>query len=802
MNYRKKNIARLLILLTIMFAMTFGHGLAKKYEPIYEYKMENADTYNQYYEAIGGLVRTADSTGRSYSYVDYEGNLKGSTYMINRFYETHSMIFDDDSTKMFVNNDFEVIIRDAELKDMLPEEYKDYHQVHYIGEGIYAVESRGRTAYFNRNKEFLLEPFKYSGIFYFHEGRTFLFEPEENRLYIADTHLKIIGEIDKSIGSFYIDDGVGGYSDGMLLNFNSNLQLYGFIGLDGKMALDYQFDIAEDFNQGYAIVFDRERGYNFIDKSGNIVFDRYALDLKKTPSDFYLWYDGITTVILNEKLQPVYRWGYNIIEEGSCGDYVLAYRAGEHSLYDLGGNLLKQYPFIYYLGDNVFHVNGGILLSSPSGVKHLKADANLTLYQTYDFKCVDNKANLVLDLTQYDAVWSFKEGFARVRKNGLYGFIDNKGNEVVPPEYILAEEMRGGYALLYSKDGIRRALNAKGEVNLVERPGAQEAYYAYEPPASPYTIFEKNGKYGIKENATEQIVLQPTYAEITDFFYIGEHCAGFFQISDDNGKVGFYNANLNIVCKPKYSYLSIYVEYGEILGYYGFNSDFEILNLDGTLAYKGIYRDYEWRHIDDQYRLVRVRGDFGDDSDMFSYLKKLDTLEVIMPLRRGRVKDIDGNYVTNTYKSEIDGRSKLFREVYDFVNKKTTFTDKTMHDQWAMQDGYMLYSNKYTRDYYLVDAYGNPYLEDEKLDNILYPIFDGKFIFSRDTEAGIMDLEGNVLRSGYTILEEYIDGISTVYINFDKGYLDMNLEEVIKVGEYDIVYPFKDGLGLIGNVRE
>ena len=36
---------------------------------------------------------------------------------------------------------------------------------------------------------------------------------------------------------------------------------------------------------------------------------------------------------------------------------------------------------------------------------------------------------------KYDGVWDFQEGLAQVVLNGKWGFVNEKGEEVVPPKY-------------------------------------------------------------------------------------------------------------------------------------------------------------------------------------------------------------------------------------------------------------------------------------------------------------------------------------------------------------------------------
>ena len=77
-------------------------------------------------------------------------------------------------------------------------------------------------------------------------------------------------------------------------------------------------------------------------------------------------------------------------------------------------------------------------------------------------KCgfVNTEGKEVMSL--YDGVWAFREGLAGVRLDGKWGFINTKGEAVIPPQYDDVEDFYEGFArvMLNDKCGL---INSVGE---------------------------------------------------------------------------------------------------------------------------------------------------------------------------------------------------------------------------------------------------------------------------------------------------------------------------------------------------
>ena len=54
---------------------------------------------------------------------------------------------------------------------------------------------------------------------------------------------------------------------------------------------------------------------------------------------------------------------------------------------------------------------------------------------------------------RYDKAEMFREGLAAVQRNGKWGFIDQKGNEIIPPKFDRIDHVfSGGRAIIYDKE--------------------------------------------------------------------------------------------------------------------------------------------------------------------------------------------------------------------------------------------------------------------------------------------------------------------------------------------------------------
>lgn len=113
----------------------------------------------------------------------------------------------------------------------------------------------------------------------------------------------------------------------------------------------------------------------------------------------------------------------------------------------------------YELRSEIFH-RMGLLQSASSLVE--KEQINLVLDKDAEGKVLPMFALASLKTNaRYSLVENYREGFARIRKNQVYGFLNLNGEEAIPSQYEQAEPFNDGKALVKRTDWF--FVNTKGE---------------------------------------------------------------------------------------------------------------------------------------------------------------------------------------------------------------------------------------------------------------------------------------------------------------------------------------------------
>jgi hypothetical protein len=240
---------------------------------------------------------------------------------------------------------------------------------------------------------------------------------------------------------------------------------WGYMDGEGNMKIDFKYDLAQNFNEGYASVALGNMPC-LIDVNENRVIDtgiyqfigtyseglvpvmdykyrRYYLDNKgkvviTLPKEIYdsrSFYSGLARV--GKKIDIVQnKFGFDISNLG----YKFGYMRKDGSM---------ATEFIFDDGDDIENGYARFLQGQRFGV--LNQDAQIVLPPTYEFISsfneglavvnkmgkfgyINTKGELVLDAT-YTYAKEFNEGLAAVEVEGKYGFIDTSGTLVIPALY-------------------------------------------------------------------------------------------------------------------------------------------------------------------------------------------------------------------------------------------------------------------------------------------------------------------------------------------------------------------------------
>lgn len=326
-------------------------------------------------------------------------------------------------------------------------------------EGLASVKLNGKYGYIDNTGNFVINAqWDYAGAF--EDGLAIVGNGKEDSKY---------GYIDKT-GNYIVNPQFSyakDFSDGLAV-VKSN-DKYGYIGKDGKYAINPQFDYAIDFKNGMAAVLSDNK-FGFIDKNGKYVINPQFDYVDYNMMGFYdpnFYYDmGVIPVRVDSKYGFIDFSGKIVITPQydsiypKAADIDLQPKTGKEGNYLMPVELNEKWGFIDNTGktiinpqfDSVTYFHNGIAMVILDGkYGFINTDGKYTTNPildyvefSYNYKSgdlcpysQDNKIGYVNPTNggayiqpQYDDGGKFINGFAIVKKNGKYGYI-NQQNETI-----------------------------------------------------------------------------------------------------------------------------------------------------------------------------------------------------------------------------------------------------------------------------------------------------------------------------------------------------------------------------------
>lgn len=274
---------------------------------------------------------------------------------------------------------------------------------------------------------------------------------------------------------------------------------YGYMDVTGKIQIPAQFDYASNFSEGLAVVGMRCHyeelppadtnapwgEYGYINAKG-----KYVLDGMGSLSDF----------------------GNGMAVSGGC--------IINHQLEILKTDYPKVSPF------SGGYAAVGIVVSTPP-------------------TWVDEKWSYI-DITgeratekEFEAVRSFSEGMAAVKKNGKWGVIDSNFNLIIDYQYDNVGHFAYGL-LMVEKDGKRGYIDKTGKI-VIDIKYDDAAYFF----TNGLAAVKKDGKYGYI-NTKDEVVIP------FQFVYAQRFSEGLAAVQAENGKYGYINTKGEYHVEPVY----------------------------------------------------------------------------------------------------------------------------------------------------------------------------------------------------------------------------------------------------------
>ena len=143
---------------------------------------------------------------------------------------------------------------------------------------------------------------------------------------------------------------------------------------------------------------------------------------------------------------------------------------------------------------------------------------------------------------KFDNAWSFNEGFARVQKDGKWGYINTKGEQAIECKFDDVWFFSEGLASV-QKDGKWGYINTKGE-QIVER----KFDYAMDFNEG-FAWVKKDGKWGRINTKGCFVIFDESKNEIEVFDKAIDRSNNTFYLSRLDNKFGLLDENFSVVIK-------------------------------------------------------------------------------------------------------------------------------------------------------------------------------------------------------------------------------------------------------------
>jgi len=260
--------------------------------------------------------------------------------------------------------------------------------------------------------------------------------------------------------------------------------LYGYIDRAGKIIIKPQYIDAEPFSEGLAAVSNGKK-YGFINSRGDTIIP-FTYD-----ETFMGFNNGLSDVTLCDSCGFINKKGKIVIP--------LIYET--------------CYPFMSNYAQ-VETFDGDYLVTDKRG-------------KTYNEDEISDKYRLWVPKNRYPGSFTTLTGQGR---------INNKGDTVVPPQYLVTGNLRDRMYIVQDKNKKWGAYNDKGQ--LVVAPQFDDIWHFHEGVAN----FKLNDKWGYV-SMIGQIVIEPI------FDYARQFTNGIAYVELD-GRVGFINKKGEFIIKP------------------------------------------------------------------------------------------------------------------------------------------------------------------------------------------------------------------------------------------------------------
>jgi len=203
---------------------------------------------------------------------------------------------------------------------------------------------------------------------------------------------------------------------------------YGFMDTHGKRIIPPTFDVADDFENGCAIVSVNGK-YGLIDTNGTML------------------------------IEPTYNFIFNLGD----GYFQVKNAQGKAGVMTAKGESIiqMQYEDVFHLQSNYFmvdangmngcySVSGQQIFPAVSGVQLFFVNGKSLVSKEGKFGMIDTTGKYIIQ-AEYDSIGYFFKGYATMRKSGVYGALDSTGKIIADAKYTELRPFVNGFAVFREK---------------------------------------------------------------------------------------------------------------------------------------------------------------------------------------------------------------------------------------------------------------------------------------------------------------------------------------------------------------
>ncbi len=260
------------------------------------------------------------------------------------------------------------------------------------------------------------------------------------------------------------------YKNGYIVIDNSGL--YGIIAFNKTVIFENIYlDIKPIYSSDKYVV-KIDEGYRIVNKSGETLLDKSFEDVKDVSDEIIVYKEngkyGITNIYLEEKVAASY--DDLIIMNNS---YYIAQKDGKYGVINSDNEVQIDFQYI----EIKYETTAGIVIAETSDKNYDIYDSTMSRKLTVDsIEVNDEYMEVIIGGTHKYYNFKFEEKDAKSifstntlfsdKQSGKYGFVDSNGKVVVKYEYDEVTEFnKYGFAGI-KKDGLWGVINTKGEVIL------------------------------------------------------------------------------------------------------------------------------------------------------------------------------------------------------------------------------------------------------------------------------------------------------------------------------------------------